>query len=119
MADGRDAPKSERFAEFQWRLLVAPSASGFAEAYRQISDTLNAVEDELTSIPPDPTKWRTDGRMYPPQLDSLRSVAGRADVKRLVSKGHNTLIGDNGAIEIRELSGRTVLSKLGADGRGI
>jgi hypothetical protein len=57
--------------------------------------------------------------MYPPQVDSLRAVPGRSDVKRFRSRSHNTLIGDNGAVEIRELSGGTIFSKPGADGRTV
>ncbi len=73
----------------------------------------------MTSIPFDPAIWQNDGRMYPPLWDSLWSVSGRNDVKRFPSKAHNTLIGDNGAIEIRDLSGRTILAKPGADGRTV
>jgi hypothetical protein len=116
MAGGRDATKAERFAEFLRRLSAAPPASGFDEAFQQLADILNAVEDEMTSIPFDPANWQNDGRMYPPQMDSLRSVQGRSDVRRFRSKAHNTLIGDNGAIEIRDLSSRPILTKPGADG---
>lgn len=119
MANGQDAPRPERFAEFLRRLGATPAAADFDEAYRQLCDVLNAVEDEMTSIPFDPANWQSDGRIYPPQLDSLRAAPGRGDVKRFRSKAHNTLIGDNGAIEIRDLSGRVVLSKPGADGRTI
>jgi hypothetical protein len=73
----------------------------------------------MTSIPFDPSNWQNDGRMYPPQWDSLRAVPGRSDVRRFRSKAHNTLIGANGAIEIRDLSGRTVFTKPGADGRTV
>jgi hypothetical protein len=114
-----NATKAERFAEFLRRLGAAPAASDFDEAYRQLGDILNAVEDEMTSIPYDPASWQTDGRMYPPQMDSLRAVPGRGDVRRFRSKAHNTLIGDNGAIEIREVAGRVILTKPGADGRTI
>src|SRR3954451_19500465 len=119
MASGREPTRAERFAEFLRRLGVAPSASDFDEAFSQVCDILNAVEDEMTSIPFDPDNWQNDGRMYPPQMDSMRPVAGRDDVRRFRSRGHNTLIGDNGAIEIRDLSGRVILSKTGADGRMI
>src|SRR5262245_22493230 len=119
MAEGQDATKAERFAEFLRRLDAAPSASCFDEAYRQLGDILNTVEDEMTSIPFDPANWQNDGRMYPPQLDSLRAVPGRSDVRRFRSKAHNTLIGDNGAIEIQDLSARPVLTKPGADGRSL
>jgi hypothetical protein len=71
----------------------------------------------MTSIPFDPANWQNDGRMDPPQMDSLRAVPDRSDVRRFRSKPHNTLIGDNGAIEIRDLSGRPLLTKPGADGR--
>src|SRR3954468_12381911 len=95
MDDRRDATKAERLAEFRKRLDVAPPASDFDEAYRQLCDILNAVEDEMTSIPFDPANWQNDGRMYPPQMDSLRAVPGRDDVKRFRSKAHSTLIGEN------------------------
>jgi hypothetical protein len=120
MGARRDATKAERFAEFLRRLGAAPAAADADEAFRQLGDILNAVEDEMTSIPFDPAHWQTDGRMYPPQPDSLRaSPPGRPDVKRFRTRGHNVLIGDNGAIEIRDLSGRVHLSKTGADGRAI
>jgi hypothetical protein len=56
MADGPDATKAQRFAEFLQRLSAAPAASNFDEAYRQLCDILNAVEDEMTTIPCDPTR---------------------------------------------------------------
>lgn len=65
MAEKSEATKQERLAEFLRRLMAAPAASSFDEAYRQLCDILNAVEDELTSIPFDPANWQTDGRMYP------------------------------------------------------
>jgi hypothetical protein len=119
MAGGPDATKGERLAEFLRRLGAAPAAAGHDEAFRQIGDILNAVEDELTSIPFDPAHWQTDGRMYPPQPDSVRAVPGRPDVRRYRSRSHSTLIGDGGAIEIRDGQGAAVFSKPGADGRGL
>ena len=119
MGDGPDATKSERFAEFLRRLGTAPAASDCDEAYRQLGDILNAVEDEMTTIPFDLANWQNDGRMYPPQMDSLRAVTGCRDVKRFRSRSHNTLIAINGAIEIRDLSGRAIFSKPGADGQTV
>lgn len=116
MADGQDATRTERFAEFLLRLQIAPPASDFDEAYRQLCDILNVVEDELTTIPYDPANWQNDGRLYPPQMDSVRPVPGRPEVRRFRSRRHSTLIGDNGAIEIRDASGRAILVKPGADG---
>jgi hypothetical protein len=112
-------PKRERLAEFFRRLAAAPAASTRDEAYCQVCDILNRVEDELTGIICDPANWMTDGRMYPAQPDSERSVKGRSDLKRYVSLGHNTIIGSNGAIEIRLLDGTVVFGKPGADGASI
>ena len=52
--DSQDATKAERVAEFFQRLGAAPLASNFDEAYRQVCDILNGVENEMTSIPFDP-----------------------------------------------------------------
>ena len=81
MDDVPNPTKAERFREFLRRLEIAALASTFDEAYQQLSDVLNAVEDEMTSIPFGPANWQNDGRMYPPQLDNLGAVAGRSDVK--------------------------------------
>jgi hypothetical protein len=87
---------------------------------RQVSDILNRVEDEMTAIPYDPTFPLNDGRMYPPQSDSKGAVSGRADVIRYRSKGHSTLIGDNGAIRIIDhSSGAVAFDKPRADGHTI
>jgi len=73
----------------------------------------------MSGVPYDPSKWRTDGRLYPPQLDSERKFSGHPKVRRFRSLQHNTLIGENGSIEIRALAGATVFSKNGADGKGV
>ena len=122
-----EVSRQERFAEFLGRLEQAPAASTFGQAYELMCRTLNEVEDELSGIPYDPASWRTDGRMYPPEPDSERKVPDRRTVKRFRHRGHNTLIGENGAIEIRTAvageidmsSGEAVLSKAGADGRTV
>ena len=99
--------RAERLAEFVRRLNAAPRAQSFAEAYQQIVDILNAVEDELTAIPFNPeaatSLHQADGRMYPPLRDSERSVPDYPSVKRLRSRGHNTFIGVNGSVEIADL----------------
>lgn len=89
--------KDARFQEYLRRLYEAPPVASGDEALRLIGDTHNAVENEMTDIPFDPARWQTDGRMYPPQADSLRDVPDRSDVKRFRSRGHNTFIRDNGA----------------------
>jgi hypothetical protein len=110
------ASKADRLDEFFRRLRALPAAANFREAMRQIETTLNAVEDELTDIPFDPSQWRSDGRLYPPQEDNMLET-GRPQVGGFRSFRHRTLIGLNGAIEIRETSGRMVFAKPGADGK--
>jgi hypothetical protein len=111
--------RDERFAAFLKRLIAAPPVNTAREAFDLVCDTLNEVEDELTDIPYHPVNRGTDGRMYPPQPDSARDLPGRADLVRYRSRGHNTYIRDNGAIEIRDLVGNVVLSKSGSDGLGV
>ena len=82
-------------------------------------ETLNQVEDECTSIPFNPALWMEDGRMYPPQADQRRDVAGFPDIVRFRSRHHNIWIAENGAICIRERTGQCVLDKPGIDGRTI
>jgi hypothetical protein len=115
--EGNETTKAERFEEFIKRLAGSTAASSFEEAFCQLCEILNAVEDELTSVPFNPAKWQTDGRMYPPQRDALRSTPGRPDLRRFRSKLHNTLIGEDGSIEIQDLSGATIFSKPGRGNR--
>jgi len=66
-------PKSERIEEFLRRVAAAPLSVDGKEAFQQLSDVLNSVEDDMTTIPFDPVNWMTDGRMNPPQMDHLKS----------------------------------------------
>jgi hypothetical protein len=111
--------KAQRLAEFLRRLRWAAPASNAEEAFELIARTLNAVEDELSGIPYDPFAWQTDGRLYPPQIDSQRVIPGREDVTRYRSRSHNTFIRKNGAIEIQALDGSVLLSKVGLDGESV
>ena len=49
-----DASRAERLEEFFRRLSAAPLASDHDEAMRQVTEILNGVEDEMTSIPTTP-----------------------------------------------------------------
>ncbi len=109
-----DLDKRARLLEFFRRLMEAPRQSSFAGALSLVRVTLDAVEDELTSIPNNPENWETDGRLYPPQDDAARPV--RPGVIRYRNKKHNTLIADNGAIEIQDDRGKPLFEKAGADG---
>jgi hypothetical protein len=111
--------KQERFQTFLTRLSGAANVASHSEALSLIADVLTAVEDEMTDIPNRPGNWQTDGRMYPPEPDSEREVDDRPDLTRYRSRGHNTFIRDNGAIEIRTVRGQLLFSKPGQDGRGV
>jgi hypothetical protein len=109
--------REQRLREFLRRLRAAPAAGSFDEARQLVERTLNAVEDEMSGVPYDMDKWKTDGRMYPPQDDSERVVTGRPFVRRYRSRRHNTFIATNGALEIRTVDDEILLTKPGADGR--
>lgn len=111
--------KRDRLQEFYRRLMEAPRAATLDEALGQLTAILNAVEDELAGVPNNPGNWRHDGRIYPPERDSMRASPARPGVTRFRSLAHNTYIGANGAIEIVSLDGTVELRKPGADGRGI
>jgi hypothetical protein len=103
-------------AEFIQRLRFVPAARSADEALTILSEILTAVEDEFTDIPANPSNWKTDGRLYPPQEDSRRPT-GNPLVARYRTRAHNVWIGANGSIEIGEVQGDVVLRKAGADGR--
>ncbi len=113
-------PRRDRLAELFRRLSAAPPAASHDEMYRQLFDTLNGVEDDLTDIPYDPDKWEHDDRLYPPFPDRARPVPDRPDLIRYANRAHNTFIAVNGAIEIRLREGDVVVfAKPGADGRPV
>ena len=111
--------KSERLDELFRRLAAAAPAASLAAAWRLMGETLNAVEDELSGEPFDPEAWMSQQRMYPPKEDNSRPVAGFPGVVRFRSRGHNSFIGSNGAIEIQDTGKRVLFSKAGADGKGV
>jgi len=111
--------KAERLDEFFRRLAAAPAVADREEAYRLLCETLNEVEDELSGEPFDPAAWMTQDRMYPPRGDNARPVAGSPGVTRFRSRGHNSFVADNGAIEIQDTNKVVLFAKPGADGKGV
>lgn len=117
---GQPRSKSERLAEFLRRIGAAPPVTDADKAFRQLCDMLDEVEDEMSGTPNNPANWQVDGRMYPPQEDRRIAVPGCPNVRGYRSRGHDTFIGDNGAIEIRDrFSGSILFTKPGADGKGV
>ena len=109
----------ERLEEFLTRMRAAPCCGSFDAAFALLSETLNAVEDELSGIPFDPERSRFDGRMYPPQEDARRTVLGREDLRRYRSKQHSTYFSMEGAILIVGPRGEIVLDKPDLNARSI
>lgn len=107
------ATKAERLAEILRRLKLAEPVRNAEEAFRLLTHTIDAVEDELSGAPYNPDSWVDDGRIYAPQPDSARPVDGRSDLTRYRSRKHNTFIGGDGSIEIWEIGGPCVLRKDG------
>lgn len=109
--------REERLEEFFRRLLRAPPQNTAAESKWLLAVTLNAVEDELTDFPYDPEHFGSNDRMYPVPDEAWADLGG-AFVAR--SRGHQIYVGRNGAIEIcRRSDGAILMSKPGANGRGI
>lgn len=113
-------PKADRIVEFFKRLADLPPLTDQPSARAALDETLNAVEDELSGVPFNPERWRTDGRMYPVQDDNAADVEGHPGVLAMRSRGHETFLAPNGAIEIREsTSDKVVFTKAGANGKGV
>jgi hypothetical protein len=109
--------KMERIKIFLERLAAEKPAQTAGEALASLDESLNAVEDEFSGIPCNPSLWMSDGRMHPPQEDNFRNVPYRPSLRRCRSKGHNTYFGQNGSPRIEALDGGILLDKPGADGR--
>lgn len=115
--------KGERFRLFVQLLTSAAPARNGEEA-RQLLDTLlNQVEDEHSGVPYQPSNWRFDGRLYPPQ-DDAELKSPWPDVRAFRTRGHYVLFAESGAVRIIEArralgssDGKVVLDKPGSDGR--
>jgi len=112
--------KANRSSLFLKRLKKARKASTFDEAYTLLFDTLNKVEDEYSGAPYNIEQWRTDGRMYPPQMDNARPLEDYPGITRFRTLAHHVFISDKGAILIYNHRSKSIdLSKSGKDGSQI
>ena len=105
------------------RLKQAAAAASHDEAFALLAMTLDGVENEMSCAPNEPANWRTNGRLFPPQLDSarlqLRNSSGEAvAIPYRHNPPHRTVIGINGAMMIENTATGVVLfDKAGKDGR--
>jgi hypothetical protein len=114
MADPARKPASirERLDELYRRLRVLPRPASADEALRQLCETLNGVENELSGIvrqqsSPQPPAF--DGRMYCPLEDFLL----RHDDGSIVAltRGHRIEISSDGSLRIlNKLTGEAEFS---------
>ena len=112
--------KLARLGEFLRRMTEAPAAGGADEALGLITELLDAVEDEHSGVPNDPTGPRADERMFPPIVRYHFAIEGRPDLDGYRQKAHDTIIAANGAILIRVRKTMKIgFEKAGRDGRRV
>ena len=109
-------PKKERLKIFLERLGASQPVRSDDDALSLLSKILDAVEDEFAGVTlaQDPAGL---ARMGPPREDNRHEVPHRPSLRRYRSRHHNTFIGTNGSIRIKDLDGKVWLDKPGKDGR--
>jgi hypothetical protein len=91
----------ERLIGYYQRLSAKPAARTADDGLRQVSDTLDEVEDQFSGVPkrsPPPPPGENDGRMYPPLSDNITRQADGSIIAR--TRGHRINIGSDGSITI-------------------
>ncbi|MFG2894928.1 hypothetical protein [Streptomyces sp. NPDC048248] len=104
---------SERLAIVYERLNALPPPKGAREALRQLSETLESVEDEFSGVPRNPQPGlKFDGRMYPPRADyTTEDADGRLTA---VTKGNVIYADPDGTLTITSRrSGETIYRRAG------
>jgi hypothetical protein len=115
MDDPASQPRSirERLDELYRRLHDLPRAGSSVEAFQQLCDTLDGVEDAWSGIPkksPPPGPSVSDGRMYCPQDDFI--VRGDDGGILALTRGHRIEIAADGSVRIISKStGQTEFEK--------
>jgi hypothetical protein len=114
-SDERRLSLPERLTLVYERLDQLPPVWKPEEAFKQLSTTLEQVEDEHSGVPRDPNPGlKFDGRMYPPRDDfTERTEDGGL---RATTRGNIINIAPNGTMSIlSRRSGEEVYRKPGAD----
>ncbi len=112
--------KGERTAELMRRLEAAQPVNNADEALHLVTSVLEAIEDQHSGVPNDPSSPLADERIWPPIARYSFAIEGRDDLDGFRQKGHETIIGANGAILIRtRIKTTVILDKPGRDGRKV
>jgi len=112
--------KAERVAELIRRLEVSPAVGNAEDALRLVTTVLEEIEDQHSGVPNDPSSPMADERIWPPITKYHFAIEGRPDLDGYRQKGHETILGANGAIFIRtRKNAKVILNKAGQDGRKV
>jgi hypothetical protein len=112
--------KGERIMELVRRLEASAAAAGAEAALHLVTTVLEQIEDEHSGVPNDPSSPMADERIWPPIARYHFAIDGRPDLDGYRQRGHETILGSNGAILIRTRRDvRIILDKAGQDGRKV
>jgi hypothetical protein len=112
--------KGDRIAELVRRLEASPAVGDADDALRLVTSVLEEIEDQHSGIPNDPSSPMADERIWPPIAKYHFVIDGKPDLDGYRQRGHETIIGANGAIFIRtRKDARVILDKAGQDGRKV
>jgi hypothetical protein len=99
--DAAHHPVAHRLNEFYRRLGLLPRAKSAERALKQICQTLDEVEDELSGVvkkATPPPLGTSDGRMYCPVEDHI--IRGSDGSILAITRGHRVEIGSDGSVRI-------------------
>lgn len=109
--------KGERIMELVRRLEASPAPANAEGALRLVTSVLEEIEDQYSGVPNDPSSPMADERIWPPIARYHFAIEGRPDLDGYRQRGHETILGANGAILIRTRRDvRVILDKAGQDG---
>jgi hypothetical protein len=104
--EGSIPPRQERFMAVLSRVSLLPPAHSSLEAYGQLSEELNAAEDEVFGRDYwEPPRTFLDGnrtpRIYPIHTESFHPVVGFNGVTLMIAKKEYVMISRHGAMEVQ------------------